>query len=71
MFYFVNKTMERGIMMLLHSIIIGVIAYCMMILLKERAIVAENRSVLLGAIVLIYMVLFGHGLPTRVNPDIF
>ena len=62
---------ERGGMMLIHSIIIGIIAYGMMRLLKERAIVAENRSILLAAIILIYMILFGHGLPTRVNPDIF
>ena len=62
---------ERGSMMLLHSIIIGVIAYGVMILLKQPVKIAENRSILLAAIILIYMIVVGHGLPTRVNPDIF
>jgi len=62
---------ERGLMMLLHSVIIGIIAYGLMLLLKQQPAVAENRSILLGAVVLIYMILFGHGLPTRVNPGIF
>ena len=72
MFLFVNKIMEeRGSMMLFHSVIIGVIAYGVMILLKQPVKIAENRSILLAAIILIYMIVFGHGLPTRVNPDIF
>ena len=29
--------------------------------------VAETRSVLVAAIVLIYMVVYGHGLPTSIN----
>jgi uncharacterized protein with PQ loop repeat len=62
---------ERGSMMLFHSVIIGVIAYGVMILLKQPVKIAENRSILLAAIILIYMIVFGHGLPTRVNPDIF
>jgi len=62
---------ERGSTMLLHSVIIGVIAYGVMMLLKQPVKIAENRSILLAAIVLIYMIVFGHGLPTRVNPDIF
>jgi uncharacterized protein with PQ loop repeat len=69
---FVNKTMEeRGSMMLFHSVFIGIIAYDVMMLLKQPAKIAENRSILLAAIILIYMIVFGHGLPTRVNPDIF
>jgi hypothetical protein len=35
----------------------------MVFVLKQSAMVAENRSLLLAAIVLIYMILFGHGLP--------
>jgi hypothetical protein len=38
--------------------------------LGQSVAVAEDRSVLLGAIVLIYMVLFGHGLPGTVNRNI-
>jgi hypothetical protein len=60
--------MERGLMMLLHSIIIGFILYFIMVfLLKQDKSVAENRSILLSSVVLIYMILFGHGLPVKLN----
>lgn len=63
--------MERGLMMLLHSLLIGVLLYIIMVfLMKQPARIAEDRSVLLGALVLVYMVLFGHGLPTRINRNI-
>ena len=56
--------MERGLMMLLHSVIIGLVLYLIMLLgLKQSADVAENRSILIAAVALIYMILFGHGLP--------
>jgi hypothetical protein len=56
--------MERGLMMLLHSVIIALILYVIMLfVLKQPARMAENRSLVLGAVVLIYMILFGHGLP--------
>jgi hypothetical protein len=35
--------------------------------LKQSQTMALNRSILIGAIALIYMILFGHGLPPRVN----
>ncbi len=58
-------------MMMIHSAIIGIILYIFMILvLKQKEVVAENRSVLIFAFVLIYMVLFGHGLPTKINKDL-
>jgi hypothetical protein len=61
--------MEKGRMMLLHSVIIGVMLYIfMMYALGETALVAENRSILLGGVVLIYMMLFGHGLPKMIIP---
>jgi len=57
--------------MLLHSAIIGIILYLIMIyVLKQRQAVAENRSVLLAAVVLIYMIVFGHGMPTKINKDL-
>ena len=63
--------MERGLMMLLHSLLIGVLLYFIMVfLMKQPARIAEDRSVLLGALVLVYMVLFGHGLPKRINRNI-
>ena len=64
--------MESGRMMLLHSVLIGVVLYLVMVFaLGQRQVVAENRSILLGALVLVYMILFGHGLPTSVNKDLF
>ena len=56
--------MERGLVMLLHSVIIGLILYIIMLFgLKQSSAVAENRSILIAAVALIYMILFGHGLP--------
>lgn len=64
--------METGRMMLLHSVVIGVLLYLFMIfILGQKQIVAENRSILLAAFILIYMILFGHGLPTSINKDLF
>jgi len=63
--------MESGRTMLLHSLIIGVILYLVMIFgLKQKQVVAENRSILIGAFVLIYMIMFGHGLPTSINSNL-
>ena len=63
--------MESGRMMILHSVIIGVVLYLFMIFgLKQKQIVAENRSILIGAFVLIYMIVFGHGLPTSINSNL-
>ena len=60
--------MEKGRMMLLHSVIIGILLYLFMIfILKQTPDMAENRSILLAALVLIYMILFGHKLPTSMN----
>lgn len=59
-------------MMLLHSIIIGVLLYLFMFfILGQKQIVAENRSVLLAAFILVYMILFGHGMPTAINKNLF
>ena len=64
--------MESGRMMLLHSLIIGVLLYLFMFfILGQRPIVAENRSILLAALILIYMILFGHGLPSSINKNLF
>lgn len=63
---------ESGLTMLLHSIIIGIVLYIIMFyMLGQRQIVAENRSLLIAAVVLIYMILFGHGLPKSINKDLF
>jgi len=64
--------MERGLMMVLHSLIIGVALYLLMIyVLGQKQVVAENRSILLAGLVLVYMIVFGHGLPTKINKNLF
>jgi hypothetical protein len=62
--------MERGLEMVLHSVIIGVLLYLFMFyLLKQKQMVAENRSIVIAAFVLIYMIVFGHGMPTSINKN--
>ena len=63
--------MESGLTMVLHSVIIGILLYLVMFyILKQNQIVAENRSIVLAAIILIYMISFGHGLPTSINKNL-
>jgi hypothetical protein len=60
--------MEGSLTHVFHAFIITVILYLIMKFgLKQSQTMALNRSILIGAIALIYMILFGHGLPTRVN----
>ena len=57
--------MERGLVMVVHGFILALVSYAVMVYgLKQRAGVAENRSVLLGALAVAYMVIFGHQAPT-------
>jgi len=64
--------MERGLVMVLHSVIIALILFCILFFLLRRPFrVAEDISVLVGGIVLVYMVLFGHGMPNTINKNIY
>jgi len=64
--------MEPGRIMLLHSVVIGILLYLFMLfILGQTQSVAENRSILLAALILVYMMLFGHGLPTKINKQLF
>jgi hypothetical protein len=40
-------------------------------MLGQSQIVAENRSILLASLLSAYMILFGHGLPTSINKNLF
>ena len=63
--------MEGALTMLVHSIIISILLYVVMkFALNQSNEKAIDRSVLIGAFVLIYMILFGHGLPTHINKNI-
>ena len=53
---------------LLHAFLLSLILFVLMrFVLKQSQTMALNRSILLGAVALIYMILFGHGLPTYIN----
>jgi|TARA_B110000305_G_C18965784_1_gene414772 hypothetical protein len=63
--------MERGLTMLMHSVLLGLLLYLVMVfLLRQNTRVAEDRSVLISALILAYMIIFGHGLPNKVNKNI-
>ena len=60
--------MDTALSHLFHSAIITVILYVIMkFFLKQSETMSLNRSILIGALVLIYMILFGHGMPTHLN----
>ena len=62
---------ERGLTMVVHSVLIGLLLYVFMVfVLGQNVHVAEDRSVLLGALILAYMVMFGHGLPNKLNKNL-
>ena len=64
--------MESGRMMILHSVIIGLVLYLIMVyVLGQKQRVAENRTIVLSALILVYMVVYGHGLPNKINKDLF
>ena len=63
--------MESGFMMFIHSSIIAVVLYVVMkFILKQPEMIAQDRSILIGALALVYMILFGHSLPTNINKNI-
>ena len=63
--------MERGLTMVLHSVIIGILLYLFMIvILGQKQVVAENRSIVIAAFILVYMIIFGHGLPNSINKNL-
>lgn len=63
--------MEGGLTMLWHSIIISLIFYVIFkYLVKTSYSKSINRSLLIGSVSLIYMILFGHKLPTKLNKNI-
>ena len=63
--------MERGLVMFCHAFLLAILLYVFMVyFLKQRSNIAENRSIFIAAFVLMYMILFGHGLPTSFNKDI-
>ena len=60
--------MEGPLTHFFHAFIITVILFVIMRFgLSQSQTMSLNRSILIGAFALIYMILFGHGLPTHIN----
>ena len=60
--------MEGPLNHVFHAFIIAIILYIIMkFILRQSQTMALNRSILIGAVALVYMILFGHGLPTHIN----
>lgn len=57
-------------MMLVHSALIGLVLYGLMIYAGQRQTVSENRSLIMFAVILVYMIVFGHGMPTKLNKNL-
>ena len=57
---------------IVHSVVLGAILYFGMVNgLQQDKEVALDRSTLIAALFLAYMVLYGHNLPTNINKNIF
>lgn len=62
---------ERGLVMVIHAVLFGIIAFVFMrFSLKQSVAVSEDRSIALSALVLIYMLLFGHSFPSEINKNL-
>lgn len=62
--------MEEGpLTMVFHGFLFAVVIYLILAYgLQQPEEVARTRSTLAGLLIASYMIAFGHGLPTRVNP---
>jgi hypothetical protein len=65
--------MENGTSHVLHAIILTSLLYAIMhYVCKQSSNIAIDRSILIGTVVLLYMILYGHQFPpTKLNPNIF
>ena len=63
---------EGPFMMFFHAVVIYFALFLFMkFILKQPNMVAVNRSMILSAVALIYMILWGHNLPGKLNPGLF
>jgi hypothetical protein len=63
--------MESALMMVVHGAVIGAVLYLIMRFgLKTGEVVAQTRAVLVGLLAALYMLLFGHNLPVRLNKNL-
>jgi hypothetical protein len=64
--------MEGPLEMVLHGAVVAVVVYiACKFLFKDSEAKCMTRSVAIGLVVALYMVMFGHGLPNKVNSNLF
>ena len=64
--------MESSLTHLSHGAVITAVLYVIMkFILKQTENVAATRSIAIGLVATLYMILFGHGPPTEINPVLF
>lgn len=64
--------MDSSLAHLSHGAILTAVLYIIMkYLLKQTENVAATRSIVIGLLASLYMVLFGHGPPNKINPVLF
>ena len=64
--------MESTLTHLMHGAVITAVLYFIMSkLLKQSENVAVTRSVVLGLLITLYMVVFGHGMPKKINEALY
>ena len=65
--------MESGFVVVIYSILITSLLFVIMTkVLKQSTLVATDRSVFIGTLVLLYMILFGVKFPPgKINPNLF
>ncbi len=65
--------MDSSFSHIVHSIVLVAIAYVILFyVLKQSRDSSMDKSILIGAIALMYMILFGHNFPPRgINPNIY
>jgi hypothetical protein len=55
----------------IHALILGLVLFALMKYgLKQSNSMAQDRAVLIAALALVYMTLFGHRLPGKINSNI-
>lgn len=64
---------ESGLTMVLHAVVIGIIAFIALVYgLKHPKDKSIDKSILVASIVLAYMIVFGHSLPSKnINQNLF
>lgn len=63
---------EDPISMLFHAGLVGLALYVVMTYaMGQSADIATTRSIFGGLLAGLYMIMFGHGLPGRINPNLF